>query len=190
MGRLVDRDHAAVLLGDDGGVFAERCDKALDRDLPAALAEQRPQEALIMITLPDMAMRQWSGDEGMLPPDDERYAARMLDDYRATAQLLVAAGVQHIAWVIPPVPGDWWIGWMSENAYDQARWRQLSITLRTIAAEFPDVVEVVHLDEWFAETGATNDESMREDGLHLTDAGALRVMDEFLGPVLLRLTVL
>ena len=58
-----------------------------------------------------------------------------------------------------------------------------------LAVEYPDVVEVVHLDEWFAESGATTDESMREDGLHLTDAGALRVMDEFLGPVLLRLTV-
>ena len=178
-----------VLLGDDGEVFAKQCSKALDRELPAALAAQRPQEALIMITLPDAAMRQWSGDEGMLPPDDDRYAARMLDDYRAIADLLVAAGVQHIAWVVPPAPGDWWIGWMSDIAYDQDSWNQLSITLAALAVEYPDVVEVVHLDEWFAESGATTDESMREDGLHLTDAGALRVMDEFLGPVLLRLTV-
>jgi hypothetical protein len=31
---------------------------------------------------------------------------------------------------------------------------------------------------------------MRDDGLHLTPEGALKVMDQFLGPVLLRLTTL
>ena len=57
----------------------------------------------------------------------------------------------------------------------------------TVAGEFPGVVDVVHLDSWFGELGADDDDAVRSDGLHLSAAGALWVMDEFLGPVLLRL---
>ena len=63
---------------------------------------------------PDVTMREWSSDEGMLPDTDERYAQRTLDDYRAMADSLIAAGVRHIAWVVPPAPAEWWVGWMSD----------------------------------------------------------------------------
>ncbi|MGB8859488.1 MAG: acyltransferase family protein [Ilumatobacteraceae bacterium] len=178
-----------VLLGDDGGRFAKRCATALQKELPATLAANRPDTAMIMVTIPDLTMRQWSGDEGMLRPDDARYAARMLDDYRATADMLIAAGVRHIAWVVPPVPGQWWVGWMSDTVYTATTWVQLNAVLTTVETEYPDVVQVVHLDQWFTERGLDVDEALRDDGLHLTAEGALMVMDDFLGPVLLRLAV-
>ena len=178
--------RGATLLGDVSNEFGEQCDEVFGSDLPHVLRTNGPQLALIMVTIPDLTMREWSGDEGMLLPTDDRYRARMLDDYRAAALTLVAGGVQRIAWVVPPAPSDWWVGWESE-IYTPEGWRLLTEVIDTVAGEFPGVVDVVHLDSWFGELGADNDDAVRSDGLHLSAAGALWVMDEFLGPVLLRL---
>jgi len=178
-----------MMLGDEGGNFSEQCADTLDDDLPRALAARRIDTALIMVTIPDVSMRLWSSDEGMLPWNDERYARRTLDDYRAMAISLIAAGVRHIAWVVPPTPAEWWLGWESDTNFSPEAWRGMLSILETVEREHPAVVQVARLDEWFVATGADLDLAMRDDGLHLTPTGALRVMDEFLGPVLLRLSV-
>lgn len=180
----------AAMLGDSGDEFVKGCRTSMTKDLPRLLAANHPDTALIMVTMPDVTMRQWSGDEGMLAITDPRYTTRMLADYRATADTLIAAGVRHIAVVAPPPPASWWLGWESElETFAGDTWTRYSAVLDSLAAAYPGVVQVVRLDEWFDETGATDDEAMRDDGLHLTPDGARRVMDEFLGPVLLRLTV-
>ncbi len=180
----------AAMLGDTGDEFVKGCRNSMSKDLPRLLSTNHPDTALIMVTMPDVTMRQWSGDEGMLAISDPRYTERMLADYKATADTLIAAGVRHIAVVAPPPPADWWLGWESEiETFAGDTWTRYSAMLDALAEAYPGVVEVVRLDRWFDETGATNDEAMRGDGLHLTPAGALRVMDEFLGPVLLRLTL-
>ncbi len=178
-----------LMLGDENGKFTRQCSIALDKNLPQAIAAQQADTAMIMVTIPDGAMRQWSSDEGMLPWSDERYAERMLDDYRTMADVLIADGVRHIAWIVPPTPAEWWLGWEAErNYFTPDAWSALRGVLETVQREHPDVVQVVRLDEWFVTSGADGDPAMREDGLHLTEAGAMRVMDEFLGPVLLRLS--
>jgi len=177
-----------IMLGDEGGTFSEQCASALDADLPQAVAAKNIDTAMIMVTIPDVSMRQWSGDEGMLPWTDERYAQRALDDYRTMATSLIAAGVRHIAWVVPPTPADWWLGWESDTNFSPDAWRGLLSILDGVQREFPEVVQVTRLDDWFVTSGADLDPAVRDDGLHLTEAGALRVMDEFLGPVLLRLS--
>ena len=177
-----------VMLGDEGGRFTAQCAVQLDKDLPRALAANQVDTAMIMVTIPDLSPRQWSGDEGMLQWTDRRYAQRALDDYRAMATTLIAAGVRHIAWVVPPTPAEWWLGWEPGTNFSRDAWRGLLPTLDAMQREFPDVVQVTRLDEWFTASGADLDPAMRDDGLHLTEAGALRVMDEFLGPVLLRLS--
>lgn len=177
-----------LMLGDESGKFSKQCAKALDVVLPEVMASNRPDTAMVMITIPDLTRRQWSGDEGMLAPSDPRYTDRMLDDYRSTVETLLAGGVSHIAWVVPPVPGEWWIGWMADS-YKRDNWQQLVTVLSTIESEYPEVVQLVRLDEWFRSTGAEFDPAVRDDGLHLTDEGAQRVMRELLGPVLLRLSV-
>ena len=178
-----------LMLGDESGKFSKQCAKALDVALPEVLATSRPNTAVVMITLPDLTLRQWSSDEGMLAASDPRYKDRMLDDYRSTVDKLLAGGVRHIAWVVPPVPGEWWLAWSVETHFRRDTWQPLTIVLDTIESEYPDVVRIARLDEWFRATGADLDPALREDGLHLTEAGARRVMDEFLGPVLLRLSV-
>jgi len=180
---------ATVMAGDINDFFTKGCNYALGTTLPELLTTQLPDTALIMITIPDVTMRQWSGDEGMLAWTDARYAQRMLADYRAVAATLIAAGVRHIAWVLPPAPAEFWLGWESDTNYSADAWVGLLTALDTVEYENPTVVQVVRLDEWFVATGADIDPAMRDDGLHLTPAGALRVMDEFLGPVLLRLSV-
>jgi lysophospholipase L1-like esterase len=180
----------AVMLGDVGNEFSKGCRDSINKDLPRLLTRNHPDTALIMVTVPDVTMRQWSGDEGMIASTDMRYLARMVTDYRATVDTLIAAGVRHVAFVAPPPPAVWWIGWESElETFASDTWTRYSAELDSIAADYPGVAQVVRLDEWFDQTGATFDETMRDDGLHLTPAGARRVMDEFLGPVLLRLTV-
>ena len=181
--------RGTAMMGDDSGVFVKSCGEALGTKLPSALSKSHADVAVIMVTIPDISMRQWHKSEGMLRPVDDRYRTRMLDDYRAQAQQLIDAGVRHIEWVVPPQPADWWLGWASEN-YSPDGWQRLADVIDTVALEHPGVVDVVHLDHWFEDTGAYADPAMREDGLHLTPEGALTVMDQFLGPVLLRLTTL
>ena len=178
-----------LMVGDENGNFTRQCDIALDKNLPAAIAAHQLDVAMIMVTIPDVVMHQWSTDEGMLSWNDERYRERMLADYRAMADALIADGVRHIAWVVPPIPAEWWLGWQAENEYyTPDAWSVLRGVLETVQGEHPEVVQVTRLDEWFTASGADVDPAMRDDGLHLTEAGALRVMDEFLGPVLLRLS--
>ncbi len=178
----------SVLIGDVDNSFTKKCNDALGKKLPELLVAQHPDTALIMVTIPDLTMRQWSGDEGMLPWSDDRYEQRMLADYRTMVATLIAAGVRHIAWVVPPPPAEIWLGWMSDTNYSADAWVGLLARLKTIERENPAVVQVVRLDQWFVTTGADIDPAIRDDGLHLTAVGALRVMDEFLGPVLLRLS--
>jgi hypothetical protein len=177
-----------IMAADLNDYFTKGCDFALGTTLPELLTAQRPDSALIMVTIPDVTRRQWSGDEGMLASDDPRYEARMLADYQAMTQSLMAQGVRHIAWVLPPLPAEWWLGWESDQNFSAETWTVLRRVLADVEGEFPTVVQVARLDDWFVTTGAANDPAVRDDGLHLTDAGALRVMDEFLGPILLRLS--
>ena len=178
-----------LMLGDENGNFTKQCGKALDKNLPQAIAAGQVDTAMIMVTIPDVVKHQWSTDEGLLRWDDARYTERMLDDYRTMADTLIADGVRHIVWIVPPIPADWWLGWQAEDEYyTPETWSGLRAVLATVQREHPDVVEVTRLDEWFESSGASVDPAMRDDGLHLTEVGAMRVMDEFLGPVLLRLS--
>ena len=178
-----------VMAGDDSGVFAAGCEKVHERNLPEALASADPGVVLILVTMPDAGKREWDSGEGMLRPTDDRYRERMLADYRSMAQRLVAAGVPHVAWVVPAQPAEWWLGWLNDPPPSPGV-QQIGSVIEQVAAEFPDLVEVVRLDEWLVDQGLDADGTIREDGLHFTPAGGRRVMDELLGPVLLRLAAL
>jgi lysophospholipase L1-like esterase len=172
--------------GDDSGDFVRKCSLVLSKDLPEALATRVPDVVVVMVTLPDVSRREWVGDEGMLPPSDLRYHLHALADHRALTQELVDAGVQHIVWVLPPVPADWWIGWLADE-YQPSDWDAQAAIIDEVASEFPEVTDVVDLDAWLTDSGLALDVAVRDDGLHLTPEGSARVMAEFLGPVLLRL---
>ncbi len=176
--------RGSVMFGDGGGVFRARCDQVLDQDLPQLLATTVPDLVVVMVTVPDNVERLWSDTEGPLRPTDPRYASRMLADYRTISDELVAAGVEHIAWLAPPLPAANWLG-STTGELDPSGLAVYDDTLLAVAADHPDVSTVVRVDDWFA--AHDTDNTIREDGLHMSPTGALRVMDEFLGAELLRL---
>ncbi|MFM7685345.1 MAG: acyltransferase family protein, partial [Actinomycetota bacterium] len=94
--------------GDDDGTYSRGCEHAYSVELPTLLAQRVPDVVMIMVTIPDVLGRVWDESEGALLPRDRRYSRRLAADYRAMADTLVAAGVRHISWVVPPLPSDKW----------------------------------------------------------------------------------
>ena len=172
------------MYGDDDGTYSRGCEHAYAVELGPLLARQVPDVVMIMVTIPDVLGRVWDTAEGALLPRDPRYAARLSADYRAIADTLVAAGVRHIAWVVPPLPSDTWPQ-AKVNPIADVDWRQLLSTIDEVAAGLPAVVQVVRLDDWMA-TNEPGDDSWRPDGLHLALPAAVEVTDRYLAPVLLR----
>jgi hypothetical protein len=122
----------------------------------------------------------------MLDSSDERYQERLRGDYRELVDQLVAGGVEHILWLVPPLPASGWLGWAADT-YTVESWEQSLPWIVALAGEYPAVCEAVRLDEWLRTSNLADDASVRGDGLHFTDDGATRVVDEFIGPVLLRI---
>ena len=173
------------MYGDDDGTYSRGCEHAYAVELAPLLAQQVPDVVMIMVTIPDVLGRVWNTAEGALLPRDPRYAERLSADYRAMADTLVAAGVRHIAWVVPPLPSDKWPQ-AKVNPIAEVDWQQLLSTIDDVAASLPAVVQVVRLDDWMA-TSEPGDDSWRPDGLHLALPAAVEVTDRFVAPLLLRL---
>jgi len=170
----------SAMTGDDDSLFAAPCDAVFEQELPELLAAGAPDVVVVMITLPDAVARVWSDDEGVLRPTDERYRARLRDDYAAFAATLRTAGVAKVVWVVPPHP-------RLQSTFDpisDEEWATYIGAIEAEAAKDPDHVRVVRLDEWMKANEPT-DGSMRPDGLHLTADAAAVVMDRFIGPVVL-----
>ena len=170
--------------GDDDGTYSRGCEHAYAVELPPLLAQRVPDVVMIMVTIPDVLGRVWDESEGALLPRDPRYSRRLAADYRAMADTLVAAGVRHIAWVVPPLPSDKWPQ-AKVNPIADVDWQQLLASIDAMADDLPDVVQVVRLDAWMASNEPTDD-SWRPDGLHLALLAAVDVTDRFVAPLLLQ----
>ena len=89
----------------DGAIdFQGQCDDLLDDRLPGLLADLQPDVVMLMVTMRDVEDREWDAAEGPISPFDRRFRDRLLLDYTAMADRLAAAGVRHVAWVLPPHP--------------------------------------------------------------------------------------
>jgi peptidoglycan/LPS O-acetylase OafA/YrhL len=173
----------STMLGDDDRAFEKACAKSLDVKLPKLLDAQVPEVVTIMITIPDVVERVWNDSEGSLHPTDLRYAERLTAAYREMADRLVAAGVPHIVWVVPPFPNELWPR-SAVDPLDPADWDVFVGTILDTAAEHPDVIDVVRLDQWVAAHG--DDLAMRPDGLHFEPEAALDVADRYMGPLIMQ----
>lgn len=171
--------------GDDDGTYSSGCEHAYASELSPLLAQQVPDVVMIMVTIPDVLGRVWNKAEGALLPRDPRYAQRLAADYRAMADTLIAAGVRHIAWVVPPLPSDLWPQ-AKVNPIAEVDWNTLVATIDGVAEALPAAVQVVRLDQWMA-ANEPGDDSWRPDGLHLALPAAIEVTDRFVAPMLRRL---
>jgi hypothetical protein len=173
----------SAMVGDEGAKLATACNRVFDDELPAMLANDVPDVAVVMVTLPDVGERTWSHEEGALRAKDPRYIERRSADYAVFAAAVRDAGVAHLVWVVPPRPSDRWLGSLVDPISD-VEWAAFIATIEDEASRDPAHSRVVRLDEWMRANEPT-DGSMRPDGLHLAPAAAAVVTDRFVGPLLL-----
>ncbi|MBI4933933.1 MAG: acyltransferase [Actinobacteria bacterium] len=173
----------STMLGDDDRAFEKACARSLDVELPKLLESQVPEVVTIMITIPDVVERVWNDTEGSLRPIDPRYAERLAAAYRDMADRLIAAGVRHIVWVVPPFPNELWPR-SAFDPLDPADWEVFVDTILDTAAQHPDAIDVVRLDDWVAAHG--EDLAMRPDGLHFEPEAALDVAERYMGPLIMQ----
>ena len=77
---------------------------------PAHWSSCSPMWSILMVTSHDIVPRQWSHDEGVLDPRDQRYVARMRSGYRAITDLILSTTSARIVWIRPPKIDALWLG--------------------------------------------------------------------------------
>ena len=146
------------------------------------VARLRPDVVVLMSTLSDVADRTWSTDEGRIGPTDERARERLLQAYLDVTMRLVAAGVGHVVWLVPPVPIEVLNG---PEMNEPARYATQHQVIADVVATFGTAqVGSVDVDAWVDAVGHHDDRAWRPDGVHLTPDAATQLAEQFLGPSL------
>lgn len=166
----------------DDSSFAARSIEMLDVDVPALVERVQPDVVVLMVTVVDVADRQWTVSEGPLAPTDARYAARLAASYRRTALELLELGVARVAIIAPPPA----VGFVVHDVpFTADRWESLHAAIDLVAEELGPEVVVVDLAGWADAAGVADDHDWRPDGTHLTAQSARDVVDRWLGPILI-----
>ncbi|MBI5087404.1 MAG: hypothetical protein HZB15_00620 [Actinobacteria bacterium] len=153
------------------------------RRMPAAISELQPDVVVLMVTMSDVANRQWSADEGPLSPFDPRYVERLAGAYRELTDGILGSGVGEVVWVVPPTPVHLWL---EPDMNEADRYAVQHQVIRDVASGYDDRVSVVDLDAWLTAAGHDDDPWWRTDGVHLTDASGAALAEQYLGPLLVR----
>jgi peptidoglycan/LPS O-acetylase OafA/YrhL len=156
-----------------------QCDELLDGRLPGLLGELRPDVVVLMVTMRDVEDRRWDDAEGVISPFDPRFRERLLADYTAMADRLADAGVERVAWVLPPHPIAPFQG-EQVKMLDPARYEVQFGVIAEVAAARPGLVRVLDLRSWLDAVGASRSGEWRPDGLHWSDTAGRRVAADYL----------
>jgi len=166
--------------------YLRNSNEMVQNEIPQSVNDLAPDVVVLMTTVSDLTNRIWADEEGILTPFDELYVERMTESYNSVTESLIELGVPNIVWISPPVPNGYWrVAEMGELE----RWDVLDDLLTTIEENNPDRVTVVDLQNWMDRSGYTDDPIWRPDGTHLTEDSALTLVDEFLGPRLVRIAL-
>jgi hypothetical protein len=155
-------------------------------NLPEAVRTLQPDVVVLMVTVNDVANRQWSEDEGPLTPRDPRYVERMTTAYANLTMTLLSEGAPNVAWVVPPRPNHLWL---EPDMNEMDRYPIQHQVIRDVAAMFDHRVSVVDLDAWLTATGHDKDPWWRGDGVHLTDESGAALAELYLGPLLVHTAI-
>jgi peptidoglycan/LPS O-acetylase OafA/YrhL len=164
--------------------FQENCDRLLDEELPATLTSLLPDVVVLMVTMRDLENRTWSEEEGELTPFDPEYRTRLLAAQRSIVATLEAAGVPRVAWIVPPRPVAPFLEDRIHMA-DPVRYGIQERTIRTVAGEHPDLIEVIDLADWMDGRGILVDGTRRPDGVHFSPEASVEIADDFLAPAII-----
>jgi hypothetical protein len=168
----------------DNTSFTARSIETFHVELPSMVKKFQPDVVALMVTVADVADRQWTVSEGPLDPTDTRYLARLAGRYRQAVLDLLDLGVGRIAIIAPPPS----VGFVAHYvAFSVDRWDALRTALDLVAQELGPEVTVVDLAGWAEAAGVTDDANWRPDGTHLTERSAREVVDRWLGPMLIGL---
>jgi hypothetical protein len=153
-------------------------------DLPDVLQSVQPDVVVLMVTIGDTEARQLDDGGELLRPGTPAFTELIDAEYDRFLVELLAVGVEHIAWVVPPTPEtDEHI--LAPNLDDPQRWSTLRAAVERMAANHPDVVSVVDLEAW----ESAQPEPGRPDGLHYSVDAATRLADTLLAPSLVHLAL-
>lgn len=156
-------------------------------DLLRMVTRLHPDVVVLMTTLTDVADRTWSADEGRIDPNDPRARERLELAYDDVTLRLVAAGVSHIVWMVPPVPIEVLNG---PEMNDPVRYEVQHEVISDVVTTFgSSPVRSIDLDAWITARGRGDDRTWRPDGVHLTTDAATHVAERLLGPMLVSIAL-
>jgi len=160
--------------------FRGACEDFRDDRIPSSLRSLHPDVVVGMVTFRDLTDRVWDDAEGPLGPSDERFYARLVDDYDVATQEFLSGGASDVLWVLAPIPdvlppNEGWV-----QALDPARYERYAAALHEVAARHPGQAGVVDLAAWLAAQPALPE---RPDGLHWSLDAASAIATDFLGPI-------
>jgi peptidoglycan/LPS O-acetylase OafA/YrhL len=173
------------LIPDFGGErpVLEHCRRVRD-DWRTQVERFEPDLVLVLTSAYDLGPRRLEGWDEPALPGDERFDAYLLDEYRASVDVLAEGGAT-VVWMQPPCaelrsgqPG------LETNRIDEEALRHLTDDLLpALASERPDDVVLYDLGAVICPGGeareTTDDgEPMRFDGVHFTEAASLWFADE------------
>ncbi len=162
--------------------FVETSRKVVLEQLPDTIAKVHPDVVVLMTTIDDVADRSWDMAEGVLTPRDERFRSRMVTQYAAVTNSVLAAGAATVVWVVPPVPTSYFD---TPDLGERDRYLIQHDVIREVAASSAEAggnVVVCDLDHWFSQAGHDRESAWRPDGTHLNEESARWLADRWLGP--------
>jgi peptidoglycan/LPS O-acetylase OafA/YrhL len=162
------------------------CGDLMWKQVPAMVAELRPDVVAVSITLADTWERSWDGGHTWLRPTDGEFRQRLDADYAEYFAQLVAAGAGQIVWLRPPTSSyDTGSGAPEvDRSFVDGSQQVVEEAVTQQIARFPSVVTTLDFAGWFTASPLSRDASARPDGTHLTVDAAAVVAQEWLGPAL------
>jgi peptidoglycan/LPS O-acetylase OafA/YrhL len=163
--------------------YRAACDD-IRRNLAADLAALQPDVVVLMVTIADTEARTLEPGAALVRPGDAPFDEVIAVEYERFLVELLANGVQHVAWVVPPTP-DTDDHELAPNLADPLRWSTLRRTIEQLGATHPSVLTVIDLEAW----EAARPRSGRPDGLHFSAAAASELAATYLAPTLIDLAL-
>jgi hypothetical protein len=162
------------------------CGDLMWKQVPAMVAELRPDVVAVSITLADTWPRSWDGGRTWLRPTDGEFRQRLEADYSEFFAQLVAAGAGRVVWLRPPASSyDSGSGELEvDHSFVDGSQHVVEEVVTEQIARFPAVVTTLDFAGWFSASPLSADTSARPDGTHLTVDAAAEVAQEWLGPAL------
>jgi len=151
---------------------------------PRLIAESQPTTVVVQIGAWDVQERRIGGDPTWRAPGDPVFDDEMRARLLQAVDLLSAGGAT-VVWLQSPTPTEGREGRSSDPAYDAVapKIQRINELVAELPAQRPDTVRVIDLSSWFESTG--EQDRLRPDGMHFSEATSREVADRFLGEAVL-----